>query len=95
MCGAHNVSFVFWAERRRCCRCGGANKAVQTISVFVASLWFGPEHPEHVTTKVFALILVDLVFWCILWLKCEGQKPYCIEVNKDVNINSTKSKRNQ
>ena len=39
----------------------GVNKAIQTISVFVASaIFFGPEHPEQRMTgfKIVALILV-------------------------------------
>ena len=59
-----------WGAQRVICLLGkngggavvaGVNKAVQTISVFVASaIWFGPEHPEQrmTTFKVFALILV-------------------------------------
>lgn len=61
MCGAHNVSFVFLGKNGGGAVVAGINKAVQTISVFVASaIWFGPEHPEQRMTsfKVFALILV-------------------------------------
>eukprot|EP00946_MAST-07B_sp_MAST-7B-sp1_P004009 g4009.t1 len=61
MCGAHNVSFVFLGKNGGGAVVAGVNKAVQTISVFVASaIWFGPEHPEQrmTTFKVFALILV-------------------------------------
>ena len=61
MCGAHNVSFVFLGKNGGGAVVAGVNKAVQTISVFVASaIFFGPEHPEQRMTrfKIVALILV-------------------------------------
>jgi drug/metabolite transporter (DMT)-like permease len=61
MCGAHNLSFVFLGKNGGGAVVAGVNKAVQTISVFVASaVWFGPDHAEQRMTsfKIMALILV-------------------------------------